>query len=339
MELRRQTYTGEVLDPLHGFAPTATSVEVRWDPLLGHPARLVRSRTPLLPRSNVDLEALAATGRQGCPFCPERVMEVTPRLRPEIHAEGRISHGEALLFPNLLSYWQHSSVSVYSPHLHFLPLDRMTEVLMDNLVTQVEFVRAVQAFDPGASWATINANHLPPSGSSILHPHLQGSVDPAPSTLQAMLAEVSTERFEDYVATERRLGQRFIADTGRVRWLASFAPIGFNEVRGVVAGLVCPGQLDEATIAELGGGIARILNLYAELGHQSFNMALLGAPQAGPDTPLNIRLVCRFEPRRPLPLRRHVLRAAPLAGDGGHLSGGAGRAGPPPLCPMTWRLP
>ncbi len=60
---------------------------------------------------DVDLEALAATGRQGCPFCPERVMEVTPRFRPEIHAEGRISHGEALLFPNLLSYWQHTARS------------------------------------------------------------------------------------------------------------------------------------------------------------------------------------------------------------------------------------
>ena len=168
--------------------------------------------------------------------------------------------------------------------------------MTDNLATQVEFVRAVQAFDPGAGWATINANHLPPSGSSILHPHLQGSGDPAPSTLQAMLAEVGAERFEDYVATERRLGERFIADTGRVRWLASFAPIGFNEVRGVVAGLVSPAQLDEATIAELGAGIARILNLYAELGHQTFNIALLGAPQDGPDTLLNIRLVCRSNP-------------------------------------------
>lgn len=297
MELRRQTYTGEVLDPLQGFAPTRSSVEVRWDPLLGHPARLVRSRTPLLPRSNVDLEALAATGRERCPFCPERIMEATPRLRPEIHAEGRISRGEAVLFPNLLTYNQHSSVSVYSPHLHYLPLDRMTEVLVaDNLATQVEFVRLVQAFDPGAAWASINANHLPPSGSSILHPHLQGGVDPSPSTLQAMLAGVSAERFEDYVATERRLGERFIADTGRVRWLASFAPIGFNEVRGVVAGLVSPAQLEEATIAELGGGIARILNLYAELGQQSFNMALLGAPQGGPDTLLNIRLVCRSNP-------------------------------------------
>ncbi|MGA8015152.1 MAG: hypothetical protein WCB85_04460 [Candidatus Dormiibacterota bacterium] len=297
MELRRQTYTGEVLDPLQGFAPTRSSVEVRWDPLLGHPARLVRSRTPLLPRSNVDLEALAATGRERCPFCPERIMEATPRLRPEIHAEGRISRGEAVLFPNLLTYNQHSSVSVYSPRLHFLPLERMTDALVtDNLSTQVEFVRAVTAFDRAARWASINANHLPPSGSSILHPHLQGGVDPQPSTLQAMMAAVPASRFEDYVATERGLGERFIADTGRVRWLASFAPIGFNEVRGVVAGMASPTELDDATTAELGSGIARVLRVYAELGMQSFNMALVGAPLDGGDTLINLRMVCRSNP-------------------------------------------
>lgn len=297
MELKRQTYAGEILDPLRGFAPARTSVEVRWDPLLGHPARLVSSRAPLLPRSSLDLEAWAGSTRKGCPFCPERLLEATPRLVPEIHAAGRIGHGEALLFPNVLSYWQHSSVSIYSARLHFLPLEHMTERLMvDNLATQVEFVRAVMGFDGAATWSSINANHLPPSGSSIVHPHLQGGVDPAPSALQAMFAGVPAERFEDYLATERALGERFIADTGRVRWLTSFAPIGFNEVRAVVAGMVSPSQLDEPTTAELGGGIARVLNLYAELGYQSFNMALLGAPEDGSDTMLNLRLVCRSNP-------------------------------------------
>ena len=297
MELRRQTYASEILDPGQDFRPTRTAVEVRWDPLLGYPARLVTSLAPLLPRSTVDLEALAEGGRADCPFCPERVMQATPRLLPAIHPSGRIARGEALLFPNLLTYNQHSSVSVYSPRLHFLPLQRMTDALVtDNLSTQVEFVRAVTAFDRAARWASINANHLPPSGSSILHPHLQGGVDPEPSTLQAMLAAVPASRFEDYVATERRLGERYIGDTGRVRWLASFAPIGFNEVRGVVSGIASPTELDDATTAELGSGIARLLRCYAELGQQSFNMALMGAPLDGGDTLLTVRMVCRSNP-------------------------------------------
>lgn len=293
MELRRATHTGEILDPLNGFMPARTSVEVRWDPLTGCAARLVRARSPLLPRPGADPAELAARTRDGCPFCPERVMTATPRLSPRVHGAGRIRRGDALLFPNLLTYWQHSAVSIYSPERHLLTLDQMDETLVsDNLGTQVDFVRAVAAADPAAAWTSINANHLPPSGSSIVHPHLQGGADPHPSTLQAMFAGVSAARFEEYLHTERRIGERFIGDTGRVRWLSSFAPIGFNEIRAVVAGTASVVELDEPAIRELGRGISAVLNLYAELGHQSFNMALFGAP-AGHDTLLNLRLVCR----------------------------------------------
>ncbi len=297
MELKREIHHSEILDPRLDFAASRTPVETRWDPLLGYPARLVRSLSPLLPRSTFDLKALAASTRETCPFCPERVMSATPRLVPAIHPEGRIHRGEALLFPNLLTYAKHSSVSVYSPERHSLPLEEMTGRLMaDNLATQVTFVRAVAAHDASALWASVNANHLPPSGSSLFHPHLQGSVDPTPSTLQVMLASVPRERIEMYVATERRLGERFIADTGRVRWLASFAPIGFHEVRAVVPGHLSPAQFDEALVEELGAGIAAVLNLYAEMGQQSFNMALLGAPPDGRDTMLTLRMVCRANP-------------------------------------------
>ena len=297
MELRRETYFGTVLDPRDDFRPVRTEVEVRWDPLLGYSSRLVRAREPLLAPSALDLEEQAERMRPACPFCPANVARVTPKFAPEICASGRIQHGEALLFPNALTYWQYSSVSVYSPQLHLLPLERVTADLMaDNLAAQAEFVRSVMSFDPGATWASINANQMPPSGSSIFHPHLQGSVDPAPSTLQMQIAEVPVHRFEDYLDTERRLGERYIADTGRVQWLVSFAPIGFNEVRAVVTGMASPAQLDGATIAELGEGISRILTLYAELGHQSFNMAMLGAPHDHPNGVLNLRLICRSNP-------------------------------------------
>jgi hypothetical protein len=41
---------------------------------------------------------------------------------PGIHPDGRIVHGEAVLFPNLHAYSSHSAVSVYSPRRHYLPL-------------------------------------------------------------------------------------------------------------------------------------------------------------------------------------------------------------------------
>jgi len=53
MELKREVLTSDILDPRHDFQPTPTEVEVRWDPLLGYSARLVRGGGRLLPPSAV----------------------------------------------------------------------------------------------------------------------------------------------------------------------------------------------------------------------------------------------------------------------------------------------
>jgi UDPglucose--hexose-1-phosphate uridylyltransferase len=294
MELKRQVLTSEVLHPGHGFEPRQGQVEVRWDPLTGHSSRLVTSGAPLLPRSDFDLAAFAAETQASCFFCGPRVEQVTPKLPPAIHPEGRIKRNQALLFPNLMTYSQYSSVSIYSRDLHFLPLERMTgRLVADNLGVQVDFIEAVMRFDAQATWASINANHMLPSGSSLFHPHLQSSVDPVPSTMQKLLSEVEAERFRDYLETEKRLGERYLGSTGAAEWLVSFAPQGFNEVRALLPGMASPAQLSSQHLEELGEGIARVLNTYGELGFQSFNLAIFGAPPALDGYMLNLRLVCR----------------------------------------------
>ncbi|HYA00964.1 MAG TPA: hypothetical protein VEK76_11520 [Candidatus Binatia bacterium] len=299
MELRHETFTSEILDPAVDFEPRAGSVEVRWDPLTGYAARIVSTPRPLRPPSALDLTTLAADTQRGCPFCAGQIESATPRLPAAIHPEGRIQRGEAVLFPNLVTYFQHCAVCVYSASRHHLPLELMTPRLVaDNLSAQAEYLGRVLQRDPGAAWTSINANHMLPSGSSVFHPHMQAAADPAPSTMQALLAGVPAERCRDYVDTERRLGARYIAGTGCVDWLASYAPMGFDEVRGFVAGPTCPSQLDAAQVEELGFGISRTLNLYAELGHQSFNMALYGAPAADrPGYVLSLRMVTRAHPQ------------------------------------------
>jgi galactose-1-phosphate uridylyltransferase len=292
MELKRRVLTSEFLHPGRDFQPYHGEVEVRWDPLTGQSSRIV-SGGPLLPPSDFDLAAYAAETRQGCFFCGERVEQVTPKLPPAISLEGRISRGQALLFPNLLTYSQYSSVSIYSPELHYLPLDRMTgRVVADNLAVQVAFVQAVERHDPDAAWASINANHMLPSGSSLFHPHVQSSVDPVPSTMQELLSQAGG-RFADYLETEKRLGERYLGSLGETEWLVSFAPHGFNEVRALVPGVSSPSQLYDEQVEDLGEGIARVMNLYGQLGFQSFNMAILGAPRAVEGYVLNLRLVCR----------------------------------------------
>jgi UDPglucose--hexose-1-phosphate uridylyltransferase len=273
--------------------PVRAEVEVRWDPLTGHSSRIVTG-VKLLPASSFDLEAFAAETRENCLFCPGRIEQATPRLPAAIDAGGRIRHGKAVLFPNIVSYSQYSSVSVYSPDLHFLPLERMTPRLVsDNLHTQVEFVSAVMRADPEAQWASINANHMLPSGSSLFHPHTQGSVDRYPTTFQRLLSQVSREQFEAYLDAERQLGERYIGQIGGIEWLASFAPVGFYELRAFIPGASSPAQLTGDQVVALGRGLAAALNLYADLGFQSFNAALYGAPPTGSGFMLNLRLVAR----------------------------------------------
>ena len=300
LEFRRQTLNSQILHPAHNFEMVEANVEVRWDPLTGYAARLVRANSALLAPPSFDLQEFARTTQATCPFCSERLDEATPKLPPQIWPEGRIRRGQAVLFPNLLTYTKYSAVAVYSPELHYIPLNEMTPDLVgDNLATHVEYIRGAMRADHDATWASINANHMLPSGSSLFHPHVQSSVDPAPTTVQQMLADVSGERFNAYLETEKSLGERYIGTTGDIEWLASFAPMGFNEVRAFIPGAVSPSELREERVAELGRGVAKILNLYSELGFQSFNMALYGAPPGRRGYMLNLRLVCRSNLQSP----------------------------------------
>jgi UDPglucose--hexose-1-phosphate uridylyltransferase len=270
-----------------------TPIDVRVDPLTGHTSRILPNRG-LMPPNEFDLEAFARENQPRCPFCPDRIARLTPRLPPSIEPEGRIVRGEAVLFPNLHAYSSHSCVSVYSPRLHYLPLGRITErLLADNLAAQVAYAKAVMSADPDSRWASINANHMLPSGSSLFHPHLQGIVDSQPTTVQRMLANVPAARFADYLAAERRSGERVLGRTGRVEWLASFAPIAPAELRAFLAGVSSPAELDEDLIAELADGLTRGLHAYAEMGFESFNLAIYGAPPGTAGYPLNLRIACR----------------------------------------------
>ena len=217
--------------------------------------------------------------RPACPFCSGSIETETPRLPPEVWPDGRIRRGEAVLFPNLVPYATWSSVSVYSPDRHLLPLDAITpRLLADNLAAQLEFARAAAAHDPSATWVSINANHLPPAGSSIFHPHLQGAASSVPTSAQRELADLSPRLVHDYVEHERGHGERHIAASAGVDWLASFAPAGIGEVRAFVDGVDSPAELTEASVRELATGTVRVLRVYAELGFESFNLALTGPP-------------------------------------------------------------
>lgn len=290
MTFRSETYRTRLILP--GTEEVRTGqVEVRWDPLTGHSTRLVSDAT-LLPPTSVEIAAVVAESRPGCPFCADALETQTPRFPPEFAAEGRFRSGAAVLFPNLVDYAQYSGVAVYDPSLHHLPLERLTtDLLADNLRTQADFLSAVRRADPQAEWMSVNANHLPPSGSSIYHPHTQGAAHPVPTTMQRLLAAVAPETYAEYLAAEQRLGARYIAHTGGIHWLSAFAPVGPAEVDAVIPGLHSPDNLASGLLSELADGLSRLLRLYADMGVSSFNLACYGTPIEG--HPLHVKLIAR----------------------------------------------
>ena len=294
LELTREVISSQMLVPdQDSYQERRGQVEVRVDPLTGHSARLISS-SKLMGPVDFDLEAFGDQSRSWCPFCGEKASTLTPMFPPGLHPDGRIGRGRALCVPNLAAYAKWSSVSIYGPDLHYLPLDRMTPgVVGDNLAAQVEFLAAAVRHDPAAQWVTMSANHMLPSGSSLFHPHMQGAADPYPTTFQRLLADVPGGRFIEYLATEKALGERYLGSTGAVEWLASFAPVGFHELRALLPGIRSPEELSPDLVEELGAGLARALNLYAELGMQSFNLAVYGAPADVAGYVLNLRLVSR----------------------------------------------
>ncbi len=146
-----------------------------------------------------------------------------------------------MVVPNVMAYATHSAVGIYDSERHFLDLDELSPHLIgDALIAMVRHARAVRRYDPEAGWSSINANYLPPSGASLVHPHLQSAHDAQGLTNSASWRS-GPRRGPDakptYWATlvdQEAGGPRWVGHTGRVAWLTPFAPTGFNEVWGVV---------------------------------------------------------------------------------------------------------
>jgi len=268
---------------------TWTRVRLRWrrDPLTGASARILTG-VKLQPSRRPDLTELTAKPAF-CPFDIEHLQTATVPFPPELTTEGRIRLGKAVVVPNILAYATHSAVGIYDPGRHFLDLDDLTPTLVgDALAAMVRHAQAVRRLDPVALWSSINGNYLPPSGSSLVHPHIQSAHDACGLTGQRFLVEQSgawREKHGPYwgnLVEQEAGGPRWVGHIGRVAWLTPFAPSGFHEVWGVVSGAADVTELTEEDSQALGQGLSQVLAAYRAWNLTSFNFAVIGGgPRAG----------------------------------------------------------
>ncbi|MHB8188856.1 MAG: hypothetical protein ACYDHP_00200 [Ferrimicrobium sp.] len=282
----------------------AMRVLYRVDPLFGHGSRLIDA-AKFQPAAQ-DLGDIVE--RSGfCPFCADTIASATAPFSSEIAPSGRIIVGNAWAVPNIVAYSTISTVGVYDVSRHFLGLEDLTrDIVYDGLSAMVQHARAVRAVRNDLPYSSINANYLYPAGSSVVHPHLQSSIDPVPIGAQARLIAASVQHlerygrsyFEELVELEEVNAVRFIARTGSFVWFTPFAPVGFYEVWGVSLSNGEIEELEDHDRYELATGIALVLESYRANGLQSFNFSLIGGTSQWREN--GSRLLFRIVARAPL---------------------------------------
>jgi galactose-1-phosphate uridylyltransferase len=309
MLFERVVAEAEFLSPLRDFAPDVQPIEYRRDLLTGRECRINVKRTERVKQAQraFDPSELVGDSEARCYFCPDNVEAATPKFPGEIAPEGRFSVGEATVFPNLFPFGKYHAIATVS-RAHFLDVGDFTEgQIRDALRAGIEYFRRLQAVDPGPLYALFNWNHLPPSGASILHPHVQLLADGRPTSTNALYLQASRyfhkENRRNYwsvLAEEEGEGERAIGRLGSVRFLASAVPIGNNEVTILFEGASHLLDLGEAQIRDFAGGMRRILRGYAKMGIKSFNLTSFGAAleESREDFWLNLRLISRPTPDR-----------------------------------------
>ncbi|WP_432557567.1 hypothetical protein [Granulicoccus sp. GXG6511] len=270
---------------------------IRVDPLTGHTARILH-QGQLAPSARTDLTDLT-TPPPFCPFCADKLEVATGVIAPSITDEGRIRRGASAVVPNVLAYSEFSSVGLYDTTRHFVGLRDLTPQLIGDLfVGLVAYARGVGGLRP--MWHSINANYLPPAGSSVVHPHAQTAHDDIGTTAQRNLVAASERwpgNFWHELVEQEAGGPRWLGTRGRVHVLTPWAPIGFHEVWLLIPELHDILELTDDDCADLGAVLSGVLMGYDALDLASFNWALYGGgPSPSSDFGLLLRIVSRANP-------------------------------------------
>lgn len=289
MQFRREVKSQELLSPALQFESEFQPIEYREDPLTGSQSRINVARAGRVKQAQkgeLGVKEMVERTRAGCSFCVENIRERTPRLPPRLLPGGRIERGECLLFPNLYPFAEYHAVATLTGR-HYLELDEFTTgMLVDNLIASKEYIALVHHNDGEAKYPLWIWNHLPPSGASIIHPHVQIVVDRAPTPELDRLMVKSEEYlrrqgasyWQELIRAEREIGERYIGENDSLTVIASFAPRGNNEVQVILKRAVNLMDLDEGQTGDFAAAILKILHCYRAMGVNSFNLITYSAP-------------------------------------------------------------
>jgi galactose-1-phosphate uridylyltransferase len=269
-----------MLNPQQDMKERRIPSEIRIDPLTGRSARICHFME--LKWERPDFDAMVAGTEAYCPFCEDKVLDVTPCFPQEIYPQGRMRRDDMVLFPNLAPYDSIGAVATMGGQ-HYIP---MAELSIERMASAFgfahDFFRHIETLNhPEAVYHIINWNYMPPAGSSLIHPHLQVfSTSTAPNLMREELTAAKQyyenkkgNFWDDLVAAEMETGDRYLGAIGRSHWMTAYAPMGVaGDVLAVFEDVKCTLELTTSDLDDLATGLKQVLTGYEKTGIYSFNM-------------------------------------------------------------------
>lgn len=295
---------GAYLSPFENFQEKEMVIEERYDETTGVASRILPYRVKPAQKPDTDIY-LEKSPPSICPFCPDLFEKLTPKFPPNIIPEGKFRHGAAWLFPNAFPYDSTNTVAIFSPR-HFIPLDELTaEAMRDGFAVCRDYFYRIAEMQQGYQYCSINWNYMPPAGGGLIHPHLQTIIGKSPTNfVRRLLASArnysaATEGcnlWRNLLILEQEAGERFIASTGVINWLAAFSPKGMaGEVDFYFKDKSSFFDLTETNFDELLAGLSKIfLHLYVN-NFMSFNLSLYATMTPDKNFWVQGKIVPRFE--------------------------------------------
>jgi galactose-1-phosphate uridylyltransferase len=275
-------------NPLKGFEIDSQPIEYREDPISGLTSFVRTGRAfwaGIYKTDEALLNKLVEETRERCFFCPGKVATSTPRFPADLIPEGRLTRGEATLFPNLFAHKRYSAIVALSKK-HYLKLNELEPDLLINGFKLADlYIR--RAYEVGGiEYAEIGGNYLYPGGASIVHPHLQVIASHGGHYLMKLYMEkgkayyrkYSQNFWEELINSERQLGERYLGRLGSTEWFTPFAPIREDEVNAVVQGKSNFLEFEDNDWESLAHGLSRVLKAYYVKGFSCFNFAIYSGP-------------------------------------------------------------
>jgi len=288
IRFKKSEETAVLHNPLKNFEIDTQPIEYREDPLSGFTSFIRTGRAfwaGVYKTDTAVLERLIEETRGRCFFCPEKVAASTPKFPVDFIPEGRLTRGEATLFPNLFAHKQYSAIIAITKK-HYLKLNEFSPSVLINAFKLADFyVRRAHEVG-GVEYAEIGGNYLYPSGASMVHPHLQVILSHAPHSLIKVYTEKGRSHHKKYsrnfwdelIEKEKQLGERYLGSLGSTEWFTPFAPVKEDEVDAVLRGKSNLLEFDDDDWENLAQGISRVLKAYHDKGFSCFNYAIYSGP-------------------------------------------------------------